>query len=252
MIDTHAHYDDAQFDVDREALLQQMYEGGVETVVNISASVESLERTVELTKAFPFVYGTIGIHPDEVGKLDESVFCKMEELLQEEKIVAVGEIGLDYHWNIEEKETQRYWFIRQLDLAKKYRLPVVIHSRDAAADTMEVLRKHGRNQKIVVHCYSYEKEMAKEYVNMGYYIGVGGVLTFKNGRKLKEVVDEIPLERILIETDAPYLAPEPYRGRRNHSLYLRYVIEKIAEQKGVSPEEVERITTQNAKEFYGM
>ena len=191
-----------------------------------------------------------GIHPDEVGSLNEESFESMKTLFQRDKVVAVGEIGLDYYWNKENHEMQKKWFIRQLNLAREKNLPVLIHSREAAADTMEIMKNYASGLNGVIHCYSYSKEMALEYIKMGFYIGVGGVVTFKNARKLKEVVEAIPLESILLETDCPYLAPEPYRGKRNSSLYLSYVADEIARLKGITREEVVRQTEANAREMY--
>lgn len=250
IFDTHAHYDDKQFDRDREELLGQMEAAGIGTIVNASATVKSWEKVLELTGQYPFIYGMIGVHPDEVGALDEEAFARMESLLQEEKIVAVGEIGLDYYWDNESHDTQKMWFIRQLQLARRLNLPVNIHSREAAADTMEILKTHGQGMKAIVHCYSYSREMAEKYVKMGYLIGVGGVVTFKNAKKLKEVVQAVPLSHIVLETDCPYLSPEPNRGKRNSSLNLPYVAQTVAELKGVTAEEVIRVTEENAKVFY--
>lgn len=252
IFDTHAHYDDEQFDTDREALLGSMAAGGVGTIVNASASVESWDKVLGLTEKYPFIYGMIGVHPDEAGSLDEEKFRRMEELLGREKIVAVGEIGLDYYWDKEEHDTQKYWFIRQLELAAKKHMPVSVHSREAASDTMEIMKKYGAGMQAVIHCFSYSPEMAREYVKMGYYIGVGGVVTFKNARKLKEVVQEIPLERIVLETDCPYLAPEPFRGKRNSSLNLTYVAQAVAALKGTTPEEVICRTEENARKLYNL
>lgn len=250
IFDTHAHYDDEQFDNDRDELLNSMPKNGVGTIVNVSASYESCERVVHMAQKYPFMYAAVGIHPDEVGSLDEERFARMKELFKNDKVVAVGEIGLDYYWDNESHELQKEWFIRQLDLARELKLPVNIHSRDAAQDTLEVVKEHGRGSGGVIHCYSYSKEMAEEYVKMGYYIGVGGVVTFKNGRQLKETVETIPLASIVLETDCPYLAPEPYRGKRNHSSYIKYAAEEIARLKGVSCEEVISQTEENAKKLY--
>lgn len=196
------------------------------------------------------MYAAVGVHPDEVGALNEETFARMKELFAKPKVVAVGEIGLDYYWDNEAHDLQKKWFIRQLELARELDLPVLIHSREAAADTMEIMKQYGQGLNGVIHCYSYSKEMAREYVDMGYYIGVGGVVTFKNARKLKETVEEIPLSSILLETDCPYLAPEPNRGKRNSSLNLIYVAEKIAEIKGVTCEEVIAQTEANARKMY--
>ncbi len=250
IFDTHAHYDDEQFDNDREELLEAMPHLGVGTIVNVGASYKGCQKAIELAEQFLHVYAAVGIHPDEVGMLDEEKFEGLTKLCGSKKVVAVGEIGLDYHWDTEPHEVQKKWFIRQLNLAREMGLPVLIHSRDAAADTLTVMQEHGRGLGGVIHCFGYSKELAKEYVKMGFYIGVGGVVTFKNSRKLKEVVDAVPLTSILLETDCPYLAPEPFRGKRNQSSYLTFVAEKIAEIKGITPEEVIDVTEKNAKMMY--
>ena len=193
---------------------------GIGRVINVCAEVEGWNRTLDLMERYPYIYGAVGVHPDDVGALDEEKIRQMHQICQMEKTVAVGEIGLDYYWDKEAREEQRHWFIRQLELARKLGLPVLIHSREAAADTMEVMKGYGKGLKGVIHCYSYSAEMAKEYVKMGYYIGVGGVVTFKNARKLKETVEEIPLTSIVLETDCPYLAPVPYRGKRKLLLFI--------------------------------
>lgn len=250
IFDTHAHYDDAQFDADRDELLKGMVSAGIGTIVNASSDIASWEKVISLTEKYPFIYGAIGVHPDEVGELNEEKFHQMEALLDREKIVAVGEIGLDYYWDKENHEKQKEWFIRQLALAGETGKPVIIHSREAAADTMEIMKQHAKGFSAVIHCYSYSAEMAKEYVKMGYMIGVGGVVTFKNAKKLKQVVQEIPLSSIVLETDCPYLAPVPFRGKRNASVYLPYVAEEIARLKEVSAEEVIRQTEENARSLY--
>lgn len=250
IIDTHAHYDDEQFDQDRDELLRSMEAGGIGLIINAGSTVTSWDKIVKLTEEYSFIYGALGVHPDEVGELDEERFARLEDLLDLDKIVAVGEIGLDYYWDKENHDTQKMWFIRQLELARKKDMPVIIHSREAAADTLAIMKQHAMGMKAVIHCYSYSAEMAREYVKMGYYIGVGGVVTFKNAKKLKQVVEEIPLESIVLETDCPYLAPVPYRGKRNCSLYLPYVAERIAELKGITVEQVKHQTEKNSRELY--
>ena len=253
IFETHAHYDDDRFEEDRHEILESLPEAGIGIVINSGASVESTRDTVELAKKYNHVYAAVGIHPSEIAELDEDYFEWMRQQTAWEKTVAIGEIGLDYYWDKEPEiqEKQRYWFGRQMELARETGLPIIVHSRDAAADTMQVMKEH-RAEEIpgVIHCYSYSKEMALEFIKMGYYIGVGGVVTFKNAKKLIETVEAIPLERILLETDCPYMAPEPYRGKRNSSLLLPYVIEKIAQLKGVSTEEVERVTEENARRLF--
>lgn len=251
IFDTHAHYDDSAFDTDRVELLSSLHEAGVGTVVNVGASLSGTRRTVELTEKYPFIYGAAGVHPDEVGELNENSFQWLKEQCLRERIVAVGEIGLDYYWDKENHALQKEWFVRQLRLAQELNMPVIIHSREAAADTMDILKKEYKPEiPVVIHCYSYSPEMAREYVKMGYYLGIGGVLTFKNAKKLKDVVSGTPLEKILLETDAPYLAPVPFRGKRNDSRKLTYVAEAISEIKGITPEAVIRITEENALRFY--
>ncbi len=250
IFDTHAHYDDEQFDPDREELLNSMNVLGVGTIVDISSTYESCEQVLALAEKYPFVYAAIGVIPDEVGNLDEEKFKHLEELLEQDKVVAVGEIGLDYHWDVSPHDVQKKWLIRQLDMARDHDLPVVIHSRDAAADTLEILKEHARDLPAIIHCFSYSKELAEEYVKMGDLIGVGGVVTFKNSRKLKETVAEIPLTSLVLETDCPYLAPEPFRGKRNNSAYIKYVAETVADIKGISYDEVVAQTEENARKFY--
>ncbi len=253
IFETHAHYDDERFHEDRDEILRRLPEEGVGVVINSGASVESTRDTIALARDYAHVYAAVGVHPSEIEDLDEVFFQWMKEQAAWEKTVAIGEIGLDYYWEKEPEiqAKQRYWFGRQIELARETGLPIIIHSRDAAADTMQVMKEHCAEEiPGVVHCYSYSKEMALEFIKMGYYIGVGGVVTFKNAKKLKETVESIPLESILLETDCPYMAPEPYRGKRNNSLYLTYVRDKIAEIKGISPEEVESVTEASARRLF--
>lgn len=251
IIDTHAHYDDKAFLPDRHEALMTLKDKGVEKVINAAASMRGCHRTLDLTKDYDFVYGMLGVHPDDVGDLTEADMDFIREHAANSKIVAIGEIGLDYHWDVASHDVQKHWFIRQMEVAKEVGLPICVHSRDAAADTLATM-KEVRAHEIggVIHCYSYSAEMAKEYLAMGFYIGIGGVVTFKNGRKCKEVVDIVPMERILLETDAPYLAPEPFRGKRNESAYLSYVAKAIAEIKGVTKDEVICQTKANAERLY--
>lgn len=250
IFESHAHYDDEQFENDRDELLNAMQENGIGTIINVGASFSSCYEVVELAQKYPFVYAAVGVHPDEVGNLNEENFEILKSQCQKDKVVAVGEIGLDYYWNHESHDIQKKWFIEQLNLARELDLPVIIHSRDAAADTLEVMREHAQGLRGVIHCFSYSKEMAREYVKMGFFIGVGGVVTFKNSKKLKEIVTEIPLERMLLETDSPYLAPMPNRGKRNSSLNIPYIAEEIANLKNVSYEEVIEQTERNGKELF--
>ncbi len=251
IFDTHAHYDDEAFDEDREELLSSLKEHGIEAVTNIGANLKSSRTTLELVERYPFVYGAIGVHPNEVEELDEEGIAWLKENASKPGVVAIGEIGLDYYWDEPERKIQQKWFVRQLELAKEVDLPVVIHSRDAAKDTLDIMKSmyHG-DLSGVIHCFSYTKEMAREYLNMGFYLGIGGVVTFKNAKKLKEVVEYMPLEQLALETDCPYLAPVPNRGKRNSSLNLPYVVEEIAALKNTTPEKVIEVTNQNAKKMY--
>lgn len=252
IFESHAHYDSSKFAEDREKLLNSMQENGIGTIINVGATWKSVTTVVELAEKYPFMYAALGLHPDEVGDLNEERFEFLKSQCQKEKVVAIGEIGLDYYWDNESHELQKEWFIKQLNLARELNLPVIIHSRDAAEDTLKIMKEYAQGLRGVIHCFSYSKEMAEEYVKMGFYIGVGGVVTFKNGKKLKEVVEAIPLERILTETDCPYLAPEPYRGKRNCSLYIPQIAEEIANLKGITYEEVVAQTEQNGKELFGI
>ena len=260
IFETHAHYDDECYDEDREVLLEELPKRNVGYVVNVGADIETSKKAVELASKWDYIYATVGCHPDEVECLEEAGLQEIEELAENgDKVVAIGEIGLDYFRKegTDYVDTQKKWFKKQLDLAYKMGLPVIIHSRDAARDTMDILREYVENHPDitnpgVVHCYSYSPEMAKEFIDLGFYIGVGGVVTFKKAKKLVATVKTIPIDRILVETDAPYMSPEPYRGERNDSARIKYVIDKIAEIKEMDPQEVEAITETNAKQMYGI
>lgn len=249
IFETHAHYDDAKFDTDREMLLAELPQRGISPVINAGSSIATTKTTLSLAQEYPFLYAAVGVHPSDVDDLNEDTYAWLRQQTTLQKTVAVGEIGLDYYWDKEPEiqAKQRYWFVRQLALAQQADLPVIIHSRDAAEDTMKIMEKaYEDGIKGVIHCYSYSPEMAQEYVKMGYFIGVGGVVTFKNAKKLVKTVEMIPLSSIVLETDCPYMAPEPRRGTRNDSRNIPYVIAKIAEIKGISPEEVEQTTRENA------
>lgn len=253
IFDTHAHYDDDKFNEDREEILRSLPEQGIGCVVNVSASLDSIKTTTELMEKYPFIYGAVGVHPDETAKLNDESFNWIRNMAQREKVVAVGEIGLDYYWDTAERSIQKKWFEAQLELAREIKLPVIIHSRDAANDTLEIMKAH-KSEEIggVIHCFSYGVELAREYLNMGFYLGIGGVVTFTNGKKLKEVVEYAPMDRIVLETDCPYLSPVPNRGKRNSSLNLPYVVSEIAKIKGLDYDEVMACTEANAKKLYRM
>ncbi len=251
IFDTHAHYDDEAFDTDRDTLLPSLPAQGVAKVVNVGASLASCKKTLALMEQYDFIYGAIGVHPSETAELNEENFLWLKEACGHKKCVALGEIGLDYYWNEPEASIQKEWFVRQMDLARELKLPMVIHSRDAAKDTVDMM-KAAKAEEIggVIHCYSYTKETARDFLNMDFYFGIGGVLTFNNAKKLKEAVEYIPMDRIVLETDCPYLAPVPYRGKRNCSLYITHVIEVMAQLKGISEEEVRKKAWDNAHALY--
>ncbi|HCE62405.1 MAG TPA: hydrolase TatD [Clostridiales bacterium] len=254
IFDTHAHYDDEAFEEDREALIASLAEQGIGRVVNVAADLASVSTSLTLAQQYPFIYAAVGVHPSNVQELTERDYEWLEEKLAAPKAVAVGEIGLDYYWDKEPEvqARQRESFSRQLQLAKKLDKPVIIHSRDAAKDTLDVMAAEGGSQlRAVIHCFSYTKETAREFQKWDYYFGIGGVLTFKNASRLVEAVKAMPRDRILLETDCPYLAPEPCRGRRNDSSLLVYTARRLAEILETSFEEICRITTDNAFRIFG-
>lgn len=251
IFDTHAHYDDDAFCEDRDNLLGEIFSSGICCITDVGASMESSKKAVELTKKWPQIYAAVGVHPDSTKDMTENDIETLRALAKEKKVVAIGEIGLDYYWDNSPRDIQKKWFLRQLELAREVDLPVIIHSREAAKDTMDLMKEAVKAGNTgVIHCYSYSVPMAKEYIDMGFFIGIGGVLTFKNARVIKEVAAEIPLSSIVLETDSPYLAPVPHRGKRNNSLYLKEVVKQLAEIKQVSEETVEKITLANAKKLY--
>ena len=254
IFETHGHYDDEQFDEDREQLLASFKENGIDAVTNVAASLSSCKTTLELARNHDFMYAALGVHPSESAELSDEGLKDIETWCterQDGKVRAIGEIGLDYYWEEPDHETQKKWFHRQLNLARELKLPVIIHSRDAAKDTLDIMKEeHSGEIGGVIHCFSYGKEMAAEYLKMGFYLGIGGVLTFKNAKKLLEVAEMAPLDRLVLETDCPYLAPVPNRGKRNSSLNLPYVAEKLAETKKCTPEEIVRATEENARRLY--
>lgn len=253
IFETHAHYDDAKFDTDREMLLAELPQRGISPVINVGSSIATTKTTLSLAQEYPFLYAAVGVHPSDVDDLNEDTYAWLRQQTTLQKTVAVGEIGLDYYWPEPDHETQKKWFLRQLDLAREIRKPVIIHSRDAAKDTVDLMTE-ARAEEIggVIHCYSYTKETAKIFLDMGFYFGIGGVLTFKNAKKLKEAVEYIPMDRIVLETDCPYLAPEPNRGKRNSSLNIPYVIAAMAQIKEITEEEVRKAAWDNSLKLYRM
>ncbi len=259
IFETHAHYDDEAFEADRDEILSGLPGQGIGCVINCGADIASSRRSVELANRYDFVYAAVGVHPDNAGEIADNGLDALKTLASDSRVLAIGEIGLDYHWDVYPREVQKDALIKQWELAIELGLPIEIHSRDAAEDTMSIVREMysrekqaGRELRADLHCYSYSPEQAAEYVKMGLFFGVGGVITFKNAKKLREVVDIVPAERILLETDCPYLAPEPHRGSRNNSGYLHSVVSEIARIKGLSEAEVEDITYKNACRFFGL
>ena len=287
IFETHAHYDDERFGEDRASLLNSMEEHGIAPIINVGSTLDGAKESLALAKAYPFVYAAIGVHPSDIETLagpdsmDEPAsdipktkstenseysgkaavtgdphewgLSWIREHASEEKVVAIGEIGLDYYWEKNEavREQQRYYFKRQLELAREAGLPVIIHSREACEDTLTILKEAvSLGTKGVMHCFSYSPEIAEEYVKMGFYLGIGGVVTFKNAKKLKETVTRVPLSSLVVETDCPYLAPEPFRGKRNESTYLPYVVQAIAKLREITEEQVIIETAKNARRLF--
>jgi len=249
LFDSHAHYDDARFDGDRDEILRQMKDNGVGCIINVGADLASSKKSVEIASKYDFIYSSVGVHPHDAGKMCENDISELESLLSNEKVVALGEIGLDYYYENFDRESQKKWFERQLELAVSKAMPVIIHDRDAHGDCLAIVRKF-KNIKGVFHCYSGSVEMAQELLNMGLYISFTGVVTYKNAGKVCEVVKYVPDDRILIETDCPYLSPVPHRGERNSSLYLKYTAQKIAEIKGLTFDEIAKLTYENTMKCF--
>lgn len=248
IIDSHAHYDDSSFDADREEILRELFSGEICKIVNIGCSVKSSYSSVKLAEEYAGIYAAVGLHPDAADEIDR--IDEIGRLCGNKKVVAVGEIGLDYHYEEHSRDIQKKAFEEQLKLAAELDMPVVIHSRDAWEDTMELLRKY--RPKGVMHCFSGSAETAREIVTMGMYVGFTGVVTFKNAKKALKALEAVPLDRLLVETDCPYMAPEPNRGKRNYSGYLPYTIAAMAAVKGVSPNEMAEITAENAERLFNI
>lgn len=254
MIDTHAHYDDEQFDIDREKILIDANKSGVENIITIGCDIESSKAAIELANKYDFVYAAVGVHPDEIahlGSIEETLEEIRKMALESKKVVAIGEIGLDYFHDNSPRDIQKLWFSKQIELAKELKLPIVCHIRDAAEDSIKVFKENMPFEYSgVCHCFSGSLEVAEIYLKMGFYLGFDGPITFKNSKKSSKIISKIPLDRILIETDSPYLAPEPNRGKRNDSRNLKYIVQKIADIKEISYEEVEKVTTKNSKKLF--
>ncbi len=247
IFDSHAHYNDKRFDDDRDTVLTQMLGKDVCGIVNCGTDLASSQYSVALAEQYDGIYAAVGFHPEDLGDIDRD-FDECTKLLAHEKVVAVGEIGLDYYWDAFPRPIQQEWFVRQMQLAKEHNLPVIVHDRDAHEDTLTLLKQE--RPVGVLHAFSGSVEMAKVVLDLGMYIGLGGVVTFQNARKTVEVAQMIPLDRLLLETDAPYMAPVPFRGRRNDSTLIRFVATRIAELRGMDAEEILAITTENAKRLF--
>ncbi|PFG04122.1 TatD family hydrolase [Bacillus sp. es.034] len=253
LFDTHVHLNAEQFDEDLEEVLSRAREAGVGKMVVVGFDRPTINRAMELIGQYDFLYAAIGWHPVDAIDMNDEDLAWIEELSQHPKVVAIGEMGLDYHWDKSPKDVQKEVFRKQIQLAKKVKLPIVIHNREATQDIVDILREEGAEEVGgIMHCFSGSPEIAQECVEMNFYISLGGPVTFKNAKKPKEVAKEIPLEKLLIETDCPYLAPHPYRGKRNEPAYVKLVAEQIAELKEVSLEEVEKITTENAIKLFNI
>ena len=254
IFDTHAHYTDEQFDADRDPLLRSMNSNNVGLILNAASNLDEMPDIIALTEKYPFFYASVGIHPEAVEGLPSDYIDEIRKYANHEKIKAIGEIGLDYHWTTDTKELQQRIFGEQIDLARDLGLPIIVHDREAHADTLRILREH----KVyecggVFHCYSGSAEMVREITEeLGMYIAFGGTVTFKKAHKPQEAAKVVPSDRRLIETDSPYLAPVPYRGKRNSSLYLPEVINTLAQIRGVTPDEIERITEQNGRKLFNI
>ena len=249
--DTHAHFDSKTYDGDREALFAAMREEGVELILDPGCDVFSSRKALDLAEQFPFVYAAVGNHPEDLDKYSEEAFREICAMAEHPKCVAIGEIGLDYYWDASRKEEQKALFRRQIEIALARRLPVIVHDREAHGDSLDIVRRYP-DVRGVFHCYSGSKEMAEELLKRGWYLGFDGPITYKNARKAIEVLEICPLDRLLMETDSPYLSPVPRRGKRNDSRNLRYIAEKIAEVKGLGCEEVEKISMENGRRLFNL
>lgn len=250
LFDSHAHYDDARFDEDRDELLAALPSLGVQGVLNAATSPESVTKTLEMAEKHPHVYAAIGVHPSELDTADLDFIDDLKRLYAHEKVVAIGEIGLDYHYDTFPRALQREWFERQLQLAMELDAPVIVHDREAHEDTMNLLQQY--RPRGVVHCFSGSVEMMREICKLGMYIGLGGAVTFNNAKKPCEVAAAVPLDRLLLETDCPYMAPVPLRGKRCDSTMMTHTAQKIADLRGVTVDEIIEQTTRNTKELFGI
>lgn len=248
LFDSHTHLDDRKFDDDRIEVIEKIRASGVSKLVNIGCDIKTSENSIRLAEKYDFIYATVGFHPCDTGDITEEHIQKIKQLALHKKVVAIGEIGLDYYWDSVPRDVQKHWFKRQMELAEELKMPVTIHNRDAHEDTYNICKNS--DAKGIVHCYSGSKEMAAEFVKLGYYVSFAGPLTYKNNVKSVEAAKAVPMDRLLVETDAPYLAPDGFRGKRNDSSLVRYTCEKLADIKGVTFEEMVRQTYENAMRVY--
>ncbi|NLU52278.1 MAG: TatD family hydrolase [Clostridiaceae bacterium] len=251
MFDSHAHYDDEKFDADRDQVLLECVNSGVTHIVNAGCDLESSKKSLELSEKYPFVYAAVGVHPHEASGCSENTLDEIKALAGKEKVVAIGEIGLDYHYDFSPRDVQKEVFAKQIALARELNLPIIVHDRESHRDVLDILKSERAYETGgVLHCFSGSVEMAREAFELGFKIGIGGAVTFKNARKSIEVVQFAPLDMLLVETDCPYMTPEPYRGRRNWSGYIKLILQKMAEIKGIDYSEIEEATTNNAKRLF--
>lgn len=253
LIDSHAHLDDKRFDRDRDMIIKNLEENGIELTINIGADLQSSIASVSLSEKYDNIYAAVGVHPHSAKEVDDSTIEILKSFAKREKVVAIGEIGLDYYYDNSPRDIQRKWFREQIKLAKEVDLPIVVHSREADQETFEILKEEQDGRlRGVLHCYSGSVELAKEYIKLGFYISLAGPVTFKNARVPKEVAKAVPLDKLLVETDSPYLTPEPYRGKRNEPIFVKYVAGTIADLRGITYEELAKATNRNTKELFGI
>jgi len=253
LFDSHSHYNDEKFDMNREEIIKETLANGVSNFIIAGYNIDSSKKAIEIAKKYEQIYTIAGISPNDVEDIKDNIeesISQIEQIAKDKKVVAIGEIGLDYYWNKENKELQKEMFIKQIRVANKLDLPIVIHTRDAFIDTIEILKQNIVNKKGIFHCCPLNQELVKEAVKLGYYISLSGVITFKNAKNVEEILNLIPEDKLLIETDSPYLSPEPFRGTRNNSMNVKYVAEKIAKLKNKTIEEIAELTNNNAKRIF--
>ena len=248
--DSHAHYNDEKFNEDRNYLIKDIYNEGITKIINAGYSLESSKTAIEIVEKYDFMNAIVGISPNDIQNFQENDLIEIEKLAKNKKVVAIGEIGLDYYWNKENKDLQKYVFISQIKIANKLELPIVIHTREAIYDTLEVLKSNNCNRKGIFHCCPLNVDLVREGLKLGFYISFAGPITFKNSKNAEQIIKMVPLDKMLIETDSPYLSPEPLRGRRNDSRNVKYIAQKIADVKGITLEEVAKTTYDNAKKIF--